>query len=206
MHIDEPRVRGVTVAPHLFEQHFPGEDLPGLTRQRDQQIELQRGQRDRLPVPLHRVTRHVDHQIADRELLRRGLLGAPQPRTDPRHQLLGLERLDDVVIGAGLQAHHHVDGVALRRQHDDRHPGLGPDQPAHLDAVPAGQHEIEQHQIGLGLTESGQSPVTVRDERRLEALAAQHDAEHLGQCGVVIDDENASLHTDIIPLADRDLA
>ena len=33
---------------------------------------------------------------------------------------------------------------------------------------------------------------------RLEAFAAQHDAEHLGQCGVVVDDEHASLHELIV--------
>lgn len=71
----------------------------------------------------------------------------------------------------------------------------------HLDTVPAGQHEIQQHQIRLGLTEGSQCLVTVRYERRLETLTTQHNAEHLGQCGVVIDDKDASLHIDIIPFS-----
>ena len=50
---------------------------------------------------------------------------------------LRLERLHHVVVGAGLQADHDVDGVGLGRQHHDRHAGLGADLAAHLDAVDA---------------------------------------------------------------------
>ena len=38
------------------------------------------------------------------------------------------------------------------------------------------------------------APCRRRRRRRLEALAAQHDAEHLRQRGVVVDDQHASLH------------
>ncbi|CAM5696986.1 hypothetical protein SHIRM173S_02137 [Streptomyces hirsutus] len=59
---------------------------------------------------------------------------------------------------------------------------------------PARQHQIQQHQIGLGLTESGQRLVAVGYERRLKTFTTQHNAEHLGQCGVVVDDKDSSLH------------
>ena len=36
-------------------------------------------------------------------------------------------------------------------------------------------------------------------EMRLETLTAQHDAQHLGQGGVVIDDQDASLHEVMVP-------
>jgi hypothetical protein len=36
--------------------------------------------------------------------------------------------------------------------------------------------------------------VPVGDEGGLETFAPQHDAEHLGQSGVVIDDQHATLH------------
>jgi len=58
-------------------------------------------------------------------------------------QFLGLERLHDVVISAGFKAQDHVYGVGLRRQHDDRHTGLGADLTAHVNSVGARQHQVQ---------------------------------------------------------------
>ena len=44
-----------------------------------------------------------------------GVVEPAYPGPDAGDQLLGLERLDDVVVGTGLEADDHVDGVALRR-------------------------------------------------------------------------------------------
>src|SRR4051812_16505139 len=120
VHVHQPGVGGVPVAPDLLQQHLPGEHLARLARQRHQQVELQRRELDRPALAQHLVTGDVDAQVPDRQRLRRLVLGPPQPRPDPRDQLLRLERLDHVVVRAGLQAQHHVHGVALRRQHDDR--------------------------------------------------------------------------------------
>ena len=65
---------------------------------------------------------------------------------------------------------------------------------ADVDAVDAREHQVEQHEVGLVLPERRQSAVTVGAEERFEALTAQHDAQHLGQCCVVVDDEHASPH------------
>jgi hypothetical protein len=105
-----------------------------------------------------------------------------------------LERLDHVVVRARLQAQHHVHGVALGRQHDDRHARLGPDLPAHVDAVRPREHQVEQHEVGPGLPERLERLVAVVHERRLEAFTAQHDAEHLCERQVVVDDQYTSSH------------
>jgi hypothetical protein len=184
----------VAVAPDLLEQHLAGEDLPRLAGQRHQQVELERGERDRLAVALDRVAGHVDGQVADLEQLRRRFLAAPKAGPDARDELLGLERLDHVVVRAGLQAHDDVDGVGLGGEHDDRDAGLGADRAADVDAVGAGQHQVEQHEVRLVLAEHGERLVAVGAQGRLVALAAQDDAEHLGQGGVVVDDQHAALH------------
>src|SRR5437763_5325015 len=132
VHVDQPGVRGVPVTPDLLEQDLPGKDLPRLAGQRDQQVELERGQVERLPVALDRMAGHVDDDVPDLEHLRRGLVGTAQPGADPGDQFLGLERLDDVVIDAGLEAEDHVHGVRLRRQHHDRHARLGADLTAYV--------------------------------------------------------------------------
>src|SRR3712207_7540376 len=59
---------------------------------------------------------HVDRQVADLEALGRLGVVLADPCADARDQLLGLERLDDVVVGARLQPEHDVDRVALRSE------------------------------------------------------------------------------------------
>ena len=132
--------------------------------------------------------------VPDLQHLGRRVVGPAQPRPDPRDQLLRLERLDDVVVRAGLEAQDHVDGVALGREHDDRHAGLGADLAADVDPVDTWQHQVEQHKIGVSVPEHLHRLVPVGDEGRLESLATEHDAEHLGQGGVVVDDEDTTFH------------
>ena len=136
----------------------------------------------------------VDDEVADLEALRLGLVAATQPGADAGDQLLRLERLDDVVVGAGLEADHDVDRVGAGGEHDDRHAGLGPDPAAHLHAVEAREHDVEQDEVGTVLAEGAERPRAVGDVRDLESLVAQDDAEHLRQRQVVVDDEHATLH------------
>ena len=48
-------------------------------------------------------------------------LASPQDRPDPRHELARAERLDDVVVGAELEADDAVGLLAAGGEHDDRH-------------------------------------------------------------------------------------
>ena len=57
-----------------------------------------------------------------------------------------------------------------------------------------GQHQVKQHQVRPGVTESLKRLVSVGDERRLKPLAAEHDAKHLRERRVVVDDQHASFH------------
>jgi hypothetical protein len=122
------------------------------------------------------------------------VVGPAQPGPDPRDQLFRLERLDDVVIRAGLESQNHIYSVALGREHDDRHTRFGADLPADVDPVDTWQHQVEQDKIGMSVPEHLHRLVPVRDEGWLESLATEHDAEHLGQGSVVIDDEHTTFH------------
>src|SRR5579859_2543511 len=79
VHVDQPGVRRVPVAPDLLKEHLAGEDLARLPGQRHQQVELQRGEVDRRAVPLDRVARHVDGDVPDLQHLGNGVLGPAQP-------------------------------------------------------------------------------------------------------------------------------
>jgi hypothetical protein len=165
-----------------------------LAGQRDEQVELERRQLHLGAVAHHLVAGDVDRDEVvgrpDRERLGRLVLAGAEPGAQPRDELLGLEGLDDVVVGAALEAQHHVEGVAARGQHHDRHTALRADLPAHLDAVGPRQHEVEQHEVGPLPAEGAERGVAVGDEGRLEPLLAQDDAQHLGQGGVVVDHQH----------------
>jgi hypothetical protein len=47
-------------------------------------------------------------------------VGAAQHRLDAGQQLVDLERLDEVVVGAALEAEHALVELAAGREHDDR--------------------------------------------------------------------------------------
>src|SRR5262245_30285081 len=140
----------VRVSLDLLEQQVAGEDPAGSRGQRRQQLELGQGQRDVLFLASDLELRLVDDQVIELEpLSRRPLVlerAATQDRLDAGQELLDLERLDDVVVGADAQPEDHVSLLALGGQHDDGHlPGLRvAAQPLrHLQAIEARQHEVE---------------------------------------------------------------
>ena len=73
---------------------------------------------------------------------------AAQQGPDPGQQFGQPEGLGDVVVGAGVQADHGVHLVGAGGQHQDREAvALGAQPAAHLQAVHAGQTEVEHHQV-----------------------------------------------------------
>jgi hypothetical protein len=140
------------------------------------------------------VAGDVDDQVADLEVFGLWLLAATHASSDAGDELLRLERLDDVVVGSGLEADDNIHGVGPCSEHDDRHAGFGADPPAHLHAIQSWEHDVEEDEVGLGVTKGREHPGAVRYVGHLEPLVAQDDAEHLRQRQIVIDDEHATLH------------
>ncbi len=76
---------------------------------------------------------------------------ASQDRLHAGEEHPGAEGLGHVIVGAELQARHDVGLLALGREHDDgdalrRLVGL--EHPADLEPVEAGQHQVEDDEIG----------------------------------------------------------
>ena len=90
--------------------------------QLDQEPELGLGERDLFPSHSYRTGLRKDLDLAEDGAGRAGLGpgGPPQQGADARRQLLGLERLGDVVVGARLETGDHVVGVGPGGDHDDR--------------------------------------------------------------------------------------
>ena len=117
-----------------------------------EQLEL--GQRDveRLAAAPHLAAGEVHLDVAEPKHRRaaRGVppSGSPQQRLDARAQLLRAERLRDVVVGAHLEREHLLRFLRARGEHQDRRPETRlADVAADVEAVPAGQHDVEHDQI-----------------------------------------------------------
>jgi len=104
---------------------------------------------------------------------------------------LGVERLDDVVVGTDLESPHDVGRIAAGGEHDDGDTRLRTDPRADLDTVHAREHEVEKHEVGALGAPFLDCPRTVSAEHRLETLSTEHDTDHLGERDVVVDHKNA---------------
>ena len=118
MDIDEARVGGVPVPPHLLEQYLAAEYLPWPPGQSEQQIKLQRRELDRNAVPFDRMPVDADGKVTNSQGFDIDLFGGrhpAQPGLDPGNKLFCFEGLCHIVVGTGLEAFDNVDRVGLRR-------------------------------------------------------------------------------------------
>ena len=109
-----------------------------------------------------------------------------------------MERLDQVVVGAGAQAADLLLDLALGRQHDDRDVAgrafLGPDLRRDLVPVELGQHDVEQDQVGRLGAPQPEALGAVRRDDDLVAFLLQRVLEQALDIRVVIDDEDLGRH------------
>ena len=122
---------------------------------------------------------------------------AAQQGADPRQQLLALEGLDQVVVGAGVEAGDAVLGLGPRGQHQDRHVALLAQAAADLDPVEPGQAEVEHDQVGDESDRHVERLDAVGGGADLVALVAQGTAQDVGDVGVVLDHEDAAALLDL---------
>ena len=134
-----------------------------------------------------------------------GRVDPPQDRLHPCDQLSHAERLGEVVVGADRQADDEVGLVVAGGEHQHRYVAVALDAPAHLQAVEAGEHQVE-HAPGRGATSAARSTPEgpSRATVDLEALAAQPGRHRVGDRRLVLDDQDASSHagnpTDCVPV------
>ena len=117
-------------------------------------------------------------------LLRRQLERA----VDARHQLLGAERLRQVVGCAERQALALRLRIALRREEDDRHFGrlrVAPQPGERAEAVESGKEQVEEHEVRLQLLGTLHRALAVPDRLHV-VLVAQELLQHVARVLVVL--------------------
>ena len=127
---------------------------PGVDGERGEEVELERGEVDLGAVDGDPAGGAVDLERADAagRGRRRGELGGA---LDPAEQGVGAgddlahpERLGDVVVGADAEPDEDVGLVVAGGEHEDRDRADRLDAAAHLEPVEAGQHDVEDDEVG----------------------------------------------------------
>ncbi len=164
--------------------------------------------REHTPPATHRhlTRREVQLEPPDAQpRRRRGGARAPQHRTDPRQQLAGVEGLGEVVVRADFEANDLVDIFALGGEHDDgqaRPLRRRADLAAHVETVHAGQHQVEQDDVGTALSERHEAARPVARGRDVDLVLAEVLRQEGAQAGVVVDEEGGRpmRHTSTVSL------
>ena len=121
----------------------------------------------------HLAGARVERQVAeaqDPRSQRVGALRRIRARIRAR-QLLQGERLDQVVVGPGVQAVHPLGDCRPGREHQHRRPVTGgPQAPAHFEAVEAGHRDVEHYGVSRSLGVRRQAGHAVFGQLRRVAL------------------------------------
>ena len=118
-------------------------------------------------------------------------MSSPDQGAEPGDELLERERLDHVVVGAGLERGDPGRDRVPRGQHQDRgHARAVAQRGEDLEPVAVGQAEVEDHRVGGRGREVGDGLASAREVLDLEALLAQAELEGLGESLGVLDDQD----------------
>ena len=119
-------------------------------------------------------------------------LRLPQDTLDLDHQLVEIDRLDQVVVGTVLHRRDRVLQAAEGRQHKHREIGLvaGPELAQEVQAGAVGQPHVEQKEVGAAGGEPGPRRGQIEGQLAPHAALAQLLADRAREQLLVIDDED----------------
>ena len=73
------------------------------------------------PLPIHRMTQRIDDEVADDDPRRHDFAAPPGERSQAGEQLAEIERLGQVVVGAGIEAGDSLLHRVERGEHQNGH-------------------------------------------------------------------------------------
>ncbi|MFK4593094.1 hypothetical protein ABIF55_008508 [Bradyrhizobium diazoefficiens] len=121
-----------------------------------------------------------------------GQAGVAEMDTDARQHLLDHDRLGHVVDAAGVQPAHDMLGLGEARHEDHGDVGkarIALEAAAGLEAVDAGHHRIEQHDVGRDLLDDAHRRRAVERHHHRHPGAVERVGEQPQRLGRVIDNE-----------------
>src|ERR1700704_2684142 len=186
---------GITIevlVVEMLDQFTARNDTAGVVHEIGKQAIFVRGQLDRIAVDGDPAGAGIEAHAAAIELAL-GVAGrTTQQGADARQDFLEMERLRDIVVGAGVETLDLIAPTVARGQDQDRH---GPSGPAprleHRDAIHFGQADIEDDRV-----------IRLAFAEKVTLFAIEGTIDHVarvGKCGrelpveigIVLDDEEA---------------
>ena len=178
-------------APHRVEELLARQHLVGMPQQMGEQLELARREVDVAAVVGHAAGEQVGADPARLEDGRGALPRPSQVGAHAREHLREGERLRDVVVRAPVEALDTLRDRPAGRQHDHRQVvHARADRVEHLEAVLAGQEQVEQHQRVVPGQRLELRLLAVVDDGDLVALGAQRLLEEPRERPLVLDDKD----------------
>ena len=111
---------------------------------------------------------------------------AADDRLDPRHQLFQGERLGDVVVGAKLEARDPVADRRAGADADESRVRLGPEGLEQLWTVVVGEHQVEEHDVGVPFPNELQPPASRLDRTDCVAFLTEPGGDRPREAPVVL--------------------
>ena len=138
------------VAPHALVDEARGQHAARVEHEQLEQLVLGAGELGELLAHRDPVAAAVQPELLERHGVRVALpRHPPQERPQARLQLAHVEGLDQVVVGAGVEAVDAIGDGVTRGEHQHRHAVAGAAQAAtHLEAVHARHAHIEHDGVG----------------------------------------------------------
>ena len=168
---------------------------PCLARERVEEAELGRRELGALPVDVCLDVVGVEAQLLDLDLVAAPWLGlahaAASCRANARGELLHRERLHEVVVGADLERVHAVVLRAAGGDDDDRRADPFVSRLLdHAPAVDAGEHEVEDADVGPLVAQAREPGLAVRDADGVEPGRLEVARHPASDDVVVFDDQD----------------
>ena len=183
-------------------ERFAGEDLSWRNHERAEQLELDVGEIESDAAAEGGAGAGVEFDSGDGEVANGGGLGgsafarcgnsggAAKNGADAGEQLAGIEGLGEVVVGSDFEADDAVNIFAARGEEDDADLGGCAQAAQHLEAIEAGQHDIEQDDGEVAGEGAMQTELAVMLGGDGKAVTREIVLDHGGKFSVVVDEEN----------------
>jgi len=196
-HVDRPVKRIGISAMQLVKDLIPGDDTARPLNEATQEIKLTARQGQRPPLIVTELPCvHVQNKPVERVAFggccgRRVLVPSPpQDGADARQKFPRAERFAQIIIRPDFQPDHPVNLIGFCGQHQDSGTCLRAQAAADGQPIFAGQHEIENDQVGLALSKQGIHFARIHGLGDLQPFAGQVFGHKPPDIGIVINYEN----------------